>query len=247
MDGKFRRRHSADILQLLKSHLKTIPNLGARFYRHQTLKMKTYFKLLSVALLFAACEKDDQVVNNGTPGLNASSHAQFAVGNYWVYEGFNIDLNTGVVTPNNNTDSLYIGNDTTINGELYYQFKGDRFPNTSFSRNLRVDGSRIIDENGSIYMDLEADQDTVETIPTSPPIDSANVVVHSLPQFLETPSGNYTSDAWQEIVYYLPSPFPSPNSSFEYYVDGVGVAVYSSVYVSSQVRVEMRLKNYFVQ
>ena len=211
------------------------------------LKMKTYFKFLPAVLLFAACEKDDAVVNNGTPGLNASGHAQFAVGNYWVYQGHNIDPNTGDVTVTNMIDSITIVKDTTINGELYYQFKGDHYGAPSLYRNLRIDGARIVDEHGRVYMDLEAEQDTVEIMPGWSVVDSAARVMHSAAHYFETPTGNYTSDAWHEVLLYIQSPFPSPQSEFEYYVDGLGVAMYSATYVSSQVRIEMRLTDYSIQ
>ena len=209
--------------------------------------MKTYFKILPIVLLFAACQKDEMVVDDGPAGLNATSHAQFAVGNYWLYDGFTIDSITGDATPINIHDSIYIVKDTTINGALYHQFKGGHFGPESFYRNLRVAGARIVDENGRIYMDMNAQQDTVEIMPGWSVVDSAARVMHSGMAQLETPSGNYSSEFWQETLMYIQAPYPSPQKEEEYYVDGIGVAMYSAPFVSSAVVIEMRLSDYFVQ
>jgi len=211
------------------------------------LNMKTYFKYLPIVLLFVACKKDEMVVDNGSAGLNATSHAQFAVGNYWLYDGFTIDSITGDATPINIHDSIYIVKDTTISGALYHQFKGGHFGPESFYRNLRVDGARIVDENGRIYMDMNAQQDTVEIMPGWSVVDSAARVMHSGMAQLETPSGNFSSEFWQETLMYIQDPYPSPQKEEEYYVDGIGVAMYSAPFVSSAVVIEMRLSSYFVQ
>jgi hypothetical protein len=81
--------------------------------------MKQKTLLLSVALLTAvtySCKKDKE-----TEQKTATSYPNFAqlkVGNYWVYEHFDIDA-AGNATSKNIFDSCYVEKDTVINSKTY--------------------------------------------------------------------------------------------------------------------------------
>jgi len=90
--------------------------------------MSTRFSLaiIVLALLVFSCEKEEQTTpQTNSPTLpEASAYWPMEIGNYWIYEIFEIDTN-GRETPTGRMDSLYISGTETINGTLYYHFEGD--------------------------------------------------------------------------------------------------------------------------
>ena len=77
---------------------------------------KTLF--LFVALLTAtiySCKKDIEPM---TPATSYPNFSQLKVGNYWVYEQFDIS-STGIATSRNIFDSCYVEKDTIINSKTY--------------------------------------------------------------------------------------------------------------------------------
>ncbi len=64
--------------------------------------------------LFSCKKEDDEI--KPTPINN--SYTKLEVGNYWIYENFEIDSN-GTETPLNTFDSSYVEKDTLINGNKY--------------------------------------------------------------------------------------------------------------------------------
>jgi hypothetical protein len=94
--------------------------------------MKRLFVLVLAVLsvLTFSCKKSS---NDATPSTQADYY-QLKVGNYWIYQGFEIDTN-GVVTPKNAFDSAHIEKDTIIRGKTYYKLLakytdciGDQYP-----------------------------------------------------------------------------------------------------------------------
>jgi len=92
---------------------------------------RSFFLVLAVlAVLTFSCKKTS---NDSTPIIQADYY-QLKVGNYWIYQGFEIDTN-GVVTPKNLFDSAHIEKDTIIRGSTYYKLwanqsliMGEQFP-----------------------------------------------------------------------------------------------------------------------
>ena len=83
--------------------------------------MKNKIALLAlfiVMLLIAACNKDK--VDN-TPLTNYPNYTQLKVGNYWIYERFEIDTLGNTISSQNIFDSAYIQKDTLINSLTYFK------------------------------------------------------------------------------------------------------------------------------
>ena len=94
--------------------------------------MKRLFVLVLAvfSILTFSCKKSS---DDAAPSAQADYY-QLKVGNYWVYQRFEIDTN-GVVTPKSNFDSAHIEKDTIIRGNTYYKLwakftgcTGDQYP-----------------------------------------------------------------------------------------------------------------------
>lgn len=214
--------------------------------------MRLPVSLLMLALAFAACKKDD---DDACPppmpepsSYPTASYAPYSVGSWWVYTGVNIAPGTGVETPNNNRDSIYVSGDTVIAGRSYAHLQGERFGLFNVDQWVGIDGPRLVEPNGNVLMDVTASSDTISTGP-GPffPVDSIATVLKSQSLGLLTPAGIFVSDHAREVVFFLQPGFTSPLYEADNYVEGVGIAMYSSFYATSGVRVEMRLAGYHIE
>jgi hypothetical protein len=90
--------------------------------------MKNYItiSLLCAGIGFYSCKKDkntepDELPENPTGTTMASNYSALKVGNYWIYERFEVDQ-SGNSTSLNIIDSCYIEKDTTVNGQRYFKY-----------------------------------------------------------------------------------------------------------------------------
>ena len=79
--------------------------------------LKNLLLFSGLALLAFSCTKDDDDTGQPAP-VTAPNYSQLKVGNYWIYQRFQID--NGTVTPLNVYDSVYVEKDSVINGNRYY-------------------------------------------------------------------------------------------------------------------------------
>jgi hypothetical protein len=79
--------------------------------------MKKLLPLLVFILLFSCTEKDQQVTPNET------NYFPLAIGNYWVYEHYKIDVE-GNETKLLKTDSITITKDTLVESKKYFILEG---------------------------------------------------------------------------------------------------------------------------
>jgi hypothetical protein len=84
--------------------------------------MKNFMVIFLAALLtiLFSCKKD-KVIDNIPPETTYPDFAKLKVGNYWVYQLFDVDT-AGIGTPENKFDSCYIEKDTVINCKTYFKF-----------------------------------------------------------------------------------------------------------------------------
>jgi len=77
--------------------------------------------LLFFALTFNACKKDPiENKTSSTAQTNSPSYSQLKVGNYWIYQRFEID-SIGNETALNKFDSCFIESDSIIHNQVYYK------------------------------------------------------------------------------------------------------------------------------
>ncbi len=86
--------------------------------------------VLFVSLCVYSCKKDkksepiEEVQNS--PTVTYPNYSNLKVGNYWIYERFQIDA-SGTATSLGIIDSCYIEKDSIINGNTYYKYVSPRF------------------------------------------------------------------------------------------------------------------------
>lgn len=117
---------------------------------------KTIFAGVSLALFLFACKKD-----NSNP-LQFADYANLEVGNYWIYEQFELDTN-GIYTPINRVDSNYVEKDTLINGVTYFKYM-DAFTTNGpgyVAWFLRDSLHYLVDWQGNIHFSSENFTDTL--------------------------------------------------------------------------------------
>lgn len=90
--------------------------------------MKIKFSLviaLVAIVVFSSCRKDSSLLPMSSPTSSqltqTPNYTQLAVGNYWVYQKYNIDGNNNV-TNLNYPDSCVIEKDSIINGRQYFKY-----------------------------------------------------------------------------------------------------------------------------
>lgn len=103
-------------------------------------------------MLVYSCKKDlesDTKVNNQT--ATASNFSQLKIGNYWIYQHFDIDEN-GNSTPTTAYDSCYVEKDTIVNNRTYYKVIKPHlfFPNQKEIIFQRDSLDYIVNLNGKI-------------------------------------------------------------------------------------------------
>lgn len=216
------------------------------------MNMRTSAYLLLIATTFIACKKEnDEACPTPMPEPSSyptASYAPHNVGSWWVYTGVNIDPITEVETPNSTRDSIYVAGDTIIDGRRYAHLRGERFGLFNVDQWVGIDGPKLVEPNGNVLMDVTAVSDTIATGP-GPffPVDSTATVLKSQSLGLLTPAGIFVSDHARELVFYMQPGFTSPLFEGENYVEDVGIAMYSSFYATSGVRIEMRLADYHIE
>lgn len=211
--------------------------------------MRNHLLLCCGLLLVSACKKEENDCPAPAPqstSYDTDEFAQLNVGSYWVYKGVNIDPLTSLETPNGNSDSVYVAQDSVIAGNSYAWLKGTRFGG-NWDRFVRVDGPRLIGPSGEVWMDVSALSDTISVSPAGFPIDSVATVLASQLQGISTLLGPMASEHERDLVFFMATGFTSPLHEREHYVRGVGIGMYSTFYAGSGVRVEMRLSNYHLE
>ncbi len=104
---------------------------------------KINLSILLVLILSTACKKKAKEETQ----ITYKNYGQLKVGNYWVYERYEIDTN-GTATPMGIIDTCRIEKDTIINGKQYFKYV--RPPFVGFDRNtyLRDSLHYIVDHKG---------------------------------------------------------------------------------------------------
>jgi hypothetical protein len=99
--------------------------------------------ILVLLVLSTACKKKKKEETQVTD----KNYGQLKVGNYWVYERFEIDTN-GTATPMGVVDTCRIEKDTIINGKQYFKYVRPSFPGLDQNTYLRDSLHYIVDQTG---------------------------------------------------------------------------------------------------
>jgi len=120
---------------------------------------KHFFFACAITFTLIACDKkdDDDIIITPPPATTnptVNDYAKLDVGNYWIYERYNIDTN-GIETALGVFDSSYVEKDTIINGNKYSVLIIPQIYNNTPSHFIIRDSSDyIVDNNGEIHFSL---------------------------------------------------------------------------------------------
>lgn len=126
------------------------------------MRTTTFFLLLTYITTICACKKENNLINEqpsyGIDAIETEDHvftySQLKVGNYWIYQEYELDSTGTIATPTTVYDSCYIKTDTIIRGNTYYKITAPPF--TTFFNNffIRDSADCIVRSTGEVEFSL---------------------------------------------------------------------------------------------
>lgn len=146
------------------------------------------FLLLGLSIFTLSCSSDDSSEDNGVPATSLP----LTTGNFWVYDVVNHETaNTPETVAR---DSVYVGNDTLINGTTFMKMKTPTIANGFFSGTLKDNGLRI-DGN---KMRISGSVDFSAGLPTSLAFSVSDFIIlkenANIGEELSSTNGSFTQD-----------------------------------------------------
>ncbi len=180
-----------------------------------------------VSLTFSSCKKED---NNADSGQTTSNFFPLKVGNYWIYERFQLDT-AGNATALGIYDSCYIEKDTVINGNTCYILSAPGMnPGTQERSLYRDSAGLILNYDNRIWLNPYSDDDTLEahyyyTPGTNDTVVSAISIMDLTPISTSTVAGNFNTINRKTTVTVWPISSFSPNPRYQHcrFADNVGI------------------------
>ena len=211
--------------------------------------MRKLFLLVLAISLFAACNKDK------TNPQEESNYFPMQIGNYWVYQHYNID-SLGNETDMNKTDSVIIKRDTIINNKQYFVLEGTNYP---YNGNrweildyLRDSSGYLVNINGVIKCSNNNFSDTLLSKTEIIGEDTLFVLTYQMEESLNpiiVPAGEFEAINFKGTVV-MPKDQPGiQNTRFmnNYYADGIGKIIDTYFFLSSSFINEKRLVRYNIE
>ena len=176
---------------------------------------------------------------------------QLQVGNYWVYESFSINLETGEETPLHKRDSVYVLKDTLIGRSSYFILQGSRL-GREYRSILRCSGPEVMDSEGHLLFSTASIGDTSSLSP-SLLVDGTESGEYCVQFFknMEVPYGIFDGLKYQR-TFTLPSSEEiraggKVRHQSDYFAKGVGLIQYTSFLLNQPLDIELRLVRSNVQ
>ena len=222
--------------------------------------MKKLIFLGVITLLFYnACKKDSSTAVTSDQEINKKdTYFPMKVGNYWVYEIFEVDT-SGNETVINRPDSIYIAGDTIINGEKYFIFKGpvQWWGNNIDSAEYKRDSCRnIVDNYGIISLSNTNFSDTLYSFYIqSFPGDTLFHIWYKMENIATpfyTKCGNFDVVDYRGTMVdyknrYLKTQLKYPRYIHHYYAKNIGLVMSTSFFALMPGHYEERLVRYNVE
>jgi hypothetical protein len=204
--------------------------------------------LIITTILITSCSKD----SNTSPGP-AFDYTPMNVGNYWVYQRFDID-SAGNGTSTSVFDSVYIEKDTvTVAGTYYKMIAPDPFSSVPVVSYIKDSLTYLVDINGNILFS-SFDFTTIfsESIIPGPNNDTIAYITRKMEDknvSIVTPAGTFTTSD-SRVTYFMGDGWTfagSPRLRHHKYAPNIGLVVETlPFYVSMPTYVERRIVRYKV-
>lgn len=181
----------------------------------------------------------------------AEEYLQLQVGNYWVYESFSINLETGEETPLLKRDSICVLKDTLIGRSEYFILEGTHLGQL-YRSVLRCSGPEAMDAEGRLLFSTATVGDTA-ILPASllpDGAESGKVSAH-LAKGLEVPYGTFDALEYRRTFSLAAAEESREGGAIrrqsDYFARGVGLIKYTSFFPNRPLDIEMRLVRANVQ
>ncbi len=197
-----------------------------------------------LGILTTSCKKDSE-----EPVITPKAdYYQLKVGNYWIYEGFELDSN-GVATSTGKFDSAYIEKDTVIRGFTYKKLLENRFLfRMQWPSYLRDSSGYLVTSNGFIMASDDNFTKILSVDTAHPELYTATVQMTGKDSLVTIPAGTIQSITSRQTV--VPAPpnieqFPI-RYTYDIYGKGVGRIKSHSFFYTGNLQFESRLVRYKV-
>ncbi|MCP4314058.1 MAG: hypothetical protein GY790_22630 [Bacteroidetes bacterium] len=210
--------------------------------------MRKLFLLGMIASLFVSCEESDPL---NTKELD---YFPLEVGNYWIYQHFNIDA-SGSELATSVTDSILVSGDTIINGQRYSILEGTNHPFNGGKWGvidiLRDSMGYIVTQTGRIRFSGENFSDILDAevkVMNSDTLYTLSYKMEKEDALCSVPVGDFEVLNFKGTVL---SPEGMTNIDYPrylntYYAKGVGPVLKTFFFLNSPVITEKRLVRYHV-
>lgn len=211
---------------------------------------------ISIFLVFSflSCKKDTKI-SNETPAIPAhatsKNFAKLAVGNYWIYQRFRIDT-TGAATPLNIFDSCYVSNQTTLNGNTYFEMYRPNSYGTPYSYLRDSAGWLTNSDLRTIFSPTDFSMIFHIGYATANPTDTIAKAINKMTgkdSLVNTPAGIFTTSNSQWVHYMYPTwqNYGKIRRTNTCYAENIGI-VLETLYIiyTDQYIYERRLVRYHV-
>ena len=223
--------------------------------QNQTIMKTKWMLLIGIAVLFS-CKKESIDLSNGDAVIASTDYFPLKVGNYWVYENYQINDLTGEETKLAQTDSIIITREKGINGKVYFVLEGTSYPLYSPERTvldmIRDSAGYLVNKNGTVLFSANNFTDTLarktESIEGQPIYNLAYVMENSSTD-IRVPAGDFNALNFKGILV-TPEKIQNainPRYLNNYYAKDIGRILQTFYYVSNPLKFEKRLVRYHVQ
>lgn len=222
----------------------------------KTVKQKTLFLSAALMTIFIySCKKDkDKEPATTTPTTTYLNFSQLKIGNYWVYQEFDIDTN-GNATPQNTFDSCYVEKDTLINTKTYLKIVKPMpyFPNQKEISFQKDSLHYIVNSTGKILFSYQ-DFSTVfeSSYFMAEPNDTVCQIVKQMADknlTVTTPAGTFTTSNAKATYLMYPNWTYAGNTrnTNTRYAENIGIVIETLPFVvTSPNYIERRLVRYHI-
>jgi hypothetical protein len=212
--------------------------------------MRNLFYLGLVVLLITSCNKEESnlIINP----VDKANYFPLKVGNYWIYEHYDID-SLGNETYKNKTDSIILIRDTIIKGNQYFVLEGTNYQfnggNWGIVDILRDSSGYIVNEKGQIKFSLDNFNDTLTSKIEVINNDTLYIVTFKMEKTINkvvVPAGEFEVLNFKgTVLTFNPNQgIMNPRYLNNYFADNVGKILETYFYLSSPIKSEKRLVRY---
>ena len=209
------------------------------------MKRSLFLILAVLSILTFSCKK----TSNDTTPVTQADYYQLKVGNYWIYQSYQIDSN-GVATPENLWDSAHIEKDTIIRGNTYYKLweKADLIMGDQFPIYLRDSAGYLVDHLGVRGCSVDHFKDTLFIDTANKKLCIGYVQMTGKDSLVTVPAGSFPSiTSRMKVVPTQPNDHHPIRYSYSIYGKSIGMIKSHAFFYEGGQQFEARLVRYKLQ